>query len=421
MIKKIYRAIITDSLYRNSAYLLINSILSAILGFLFWTISTRLFAADAIGLVTTVTSSVELLSLLSIFGLNISLVRYLPTSTRKSEKVSTVLAIVTIVSVCAAVIFVLVSKSAATEVLFEHGSLYILLFCAFVIIWSLSEVMFSVFRAYRSSQFVLIKNVIFHIARILLIMMVFGMGAIGLLSAWMIALVLSVIFSLFILSRRFHLRLRLKVNLEIIKNMARFSFASFVTEILEQLPRLIMPLLITTIRGPEQTAYYFMSMSLAAFIFIIPQSISSSLYAEGSVNEQSLHQETKKVILSFLVTLIPTVVFVALFGNYVLLFYGSEYSEQGAGLLTILAVSSIPLAFNTMFNIVFKIKHYLTALIGVNAVGSLVLLILSYSMLSGSLIGVGWAWLWGQILMCVLYVGVILYKTNGHRTTGVKS
>src|SRR5690606_36224137 len=128
--------------------------------------------------------------------------------------------------------------------------------------------------------------------------------------------------------------------------------------------------------------------------------------------EDNLTQDTKKVLKAYLVTLIPAVIGVALFGKYVLLFYGPEYSQHGSGLLTILAISSIPIALNTMCNIIVKIKHMLKPLILVNLAGSITTLSLGYFLIPRSFLGIGWAWLLGQLTMSILYIVVLLYSRS---------
>ena len=57
---KLYKKIMSDSLYKNSIYLMVSTGIMAVLGFVFWMIASRMFSAVDIGLGTTIISAMGL-------------------------------------------------------------------------------------------------------------------------------------------------------------------------------------------------------------------------------------------------------------------------------------------------------------------------------------------------------------------------
>ena len=121
--KKIYKNIIGDSLYRNSSYLIASNILSTALGFIFWALATRVFSTQDVGLGSTLISSTDLVVAFALLGLNMGLVRYLPASDRKNDKINSVFVITSITSLIASLIFVLGLRYISPELVIIHDSL----------------------------------------------------------------------------------------------------------------------------------------------------------------------------------------------------------------------------------------------------------------------------------------------------------
>ena len=51
---KLFKKIMSDSLYKNSIYLMVSTGIMAVFGFVFWMIASRLYSTVDIGLGTTI-------------------------------------------------------------------------------------------------------------------------------------------------------------------------------------------------------------------------------------------------------------------------------------------------------------------------------------------------------------------------------
>jgi exosortase/archaeosortase family protein len=398
----------SDSLYRNSIFLMISTFMMAFLGFIFWIIVSKIYSAENIGLATTLISIMGLITTFSMLGLNSGLIRYLPTSERKNNKINTVITLVTIVTIIASAIFLLFVPQLSPKLFFiKHNLILSVIFIVFMMFSSYNSILDSIFISYRSAGFVLFKNGLFSALKLALPFLFVGLGAYGIFGSWMIALMLAVIVNFFILIAKFSYKPNIVFYDEVIKKIGRFSFANYVAGFIWGLPAMLLPLMITTFMHPETTAYYYMAMMIASVLFIIPQATTQSLFAEGSYKEDNLkHQIWKSIRIMFLIA-IPAIIVIYFAGTYILHVFGVEYSNQGTALLQLLAISTIFVAFNSLLGSYYKVKNRMKIIIVSSIVLALVTLALSYWFIvtGQGLAGIGYAWIIGQACSLCYYLG----------------
>ena len=69
---------LSNPLFKNAYFLMFSSLTSAGSGFFFWLIAARFYSTADIGLASAIISAMGLISMLSLLGFDISLVRFLP-------------------------------------------------------------------------------------------------------------------------------------------------------------------------------------------------------------------------------------------------------------------------------------------------------------------------------------------------------
>jgi O-antigen/teichoic acid export membrane protein len=141
---------------------------------------------------------------------------------------------------------------------------------------------------------------------------------------------------------------------------------------------------------PEDNAYYYIAFTIAGILFIIPTAFSISLYAEGSFKEETFILNMKKALKQTYLLLIPSVIFLIIFGDKLLSLFGSEYSTRGQLLLSILAISSLFLPLNTFYNTYLRIHLKMLELLFISIMNTTALLCATYFLLQTmGLIGIG--------------------------------
>lgn len=406
-VRKLYNAIKGDSLYGNSIYLMLSTAVMAFFGFFFWIINARLYTPDQIGIATTLISVMGLISSFSLLGMGNSLIKYLPTSERKNEKINTVITLVGLTAILVSIFYLVFIKSFSPKLLFVQKNLtFSLMFILFIVFSSLNTISESVFIAFRSSKYVLIKNTILSLAKLSLPFILVTLGAYGIFSSFGIAITIALVFSLMLLLFKFNFKFKPLIDTSIVKKIGRFSFGSYIAGFIGSMPTLVLPILITNSLGANYSAYFYMDMMIASLLYIIPIAVSQSLFAEGSYSETELKTNLKKAIKIISLILIPGILTIVFLGKYILLTFGKEYSSEGIVLLQMLAVSGIFMAINNIGNIIFYIKHRVKLIILVNFIGAITILTLSALLASRNLVGVGAAWMVGQGLISVIYLFV---------------
>ena len=402
-----------DSLYKNSLYLMISAFISAVLGFVFWLVIARLFDTHDVGLATTIISIMNLITGFSVLGLNIALIRYLPKSREKNKTINTSFTIVGIVSIIVASVYLIGINKFSSDLYFIKENLFFAFsFILFMVLAGFNTITESIFVAFRNTKYILIKNTIFSISKIIIPFAFISLGFFGaysIFSSWMIALFIGFCFGFFILIKKFNYSPKLVYHNSIVKKIGKYSFGNYLAGFIGGLPLMVLPLMITNVIDATTTAYYYIAMQIAVLLFVIPVATTQSLFAEGSANEKSLQGQVKKSVKVIALLLIPAIIITIFFGQYILLAFGKEYSAQGFRFLQIIALSGIFVGANYIFANILRIKKRITALVFVNTIRAVLILGGAYLLLDKGLIGVGYAYLIGTILSSFAYAGVLKF------------
>jgi O-antigen/teichoic acid export membrane protein len=405
IISKFYNYLANDSLYRNSIYLMLSTGVMAVFGFFFWMINARLYSAEQVGIGTTLISIMTLISSFSLLGLGNSLIKYLPTSDKKNEKINTSFMLVGLTSIFISIFFLVFLKTFSPKLLFvRENIIFSLLFILFIVFSSLNIISENVFIAYRSSKFVLIKNTTSSIAKLILPVFLVALGAYGIVVSMGIAMAVAFLVSLVFLILRFNYSPKPIIDRIVVKRMTKFSLGNYIAGFIGGLPAMVLPILITNSIGAKFSAYFYLDMMITNLLYIIPMATSQSLFAEGSYSETELKIQLKKAIKIISLLLVPAILVTFLFGKYILLAFGKEYSSEGVIFLQILAISGIFISINCIGNSIFYIKHRIKLIILVNFIGASIILPLSIMLIHQNLLGIGVGWMLGQGIISVIYL-----------------
>jgi len=284
------------------------------------------------------------------------------------------------------------------------------MFILFIVFSSLNTISEYVFIAYRSSKFVLIKSTISSIVKIILPIFLVALGAYGIVMSTGIAIVFAFFVSLVILILRFNYSPKPIIDRIVVKRMTKFSLGNFIAGFIGGLPVMVLPILITNSIGAKFSAYFYIDMMIANLLYIIPIATCQSFFAEGSHSERDLKIQLKKAIKIISLLIVPAILVTFLFGNYILLAFGKEYSSEGVIFLQILAISGIFLSINYIGNSISYIKHKIKLLILLSLIDTTIILSLSIFFIKMNLfgfVGIGIGWIVGQGTTSLIYLFLI--------------
>ena len=107
------------------------------------------------------------------------------------------------------------------------------------------------------------------------------------------------------------------------------------------LPVFAFPILVVAELGLRDNAHFYFTWSIGAVFFMVSTSVSAALFAEGS-NRANVHHQARLALKVTGAILLPMAVVTLLFAHQILLIFGPEYADHGAGLLRICALGALP-------------------------------------------------------------------------------
>jgi O-antigen/teichoic acid export membrane protein len=371
-------------LYRNSIYISASSLVTAIAGFVFWNVAARLYPAREVGVASALVSAINLVFAISMLGLNFSLIRFYPKYGERATGSSLTLALVAslVVSTGYAIIM---GKSGSLEEIFSAR--FLVLFVLFSMIGTAYNILSTYAIAKRKAEHSFVQSVLFSL-RFLFLFMLVSLGAIGVLSAFGLGLALGMLYGLVAVDG-----VKLELDVEYLKDSFRFSLGNYIASLAGSAPNYLMPTLILTMLGKEETAYFYMAFAVGNLILFVPNAINTSFFVEGSYGLKDMRRTLKKALAFSYIYLAVATVFIWLFGGFVLRFFGKDYIN-GLGLLKLMVLGGffvIPVNFSiSVLNIEKRVKE----VVGINVLKAVLFLGLSYLLVPRfGIDGVGWGWI----------------------------
>src|SRR3989344_4106400 len=361
-----------EPLYRNSMYLILNSFVMALFGFVFWSLAARTFSSSEVGLATAVISAVSLVANISLLGFNVSILKF------KDKSLNfTSLVMCSIVAFILSVLFLLFVNVFSPNLSFLSSQfLSILGFIAFCVLNVVYCLMNSMLIAQGRTGVVFVKDTLFSIVKVILIF--FISGVFGLLVSWYLGIALAVVISLFFI--------HMERKLFDVRKVFHFSFYNYLSNILGILPNVLLPLIIIHYLGASYAAYFYVVWMIANLLFIVPTAMTQNVLSSGKEGK------IKKAYAFSLVLLVLGILIVLVFGGFLLNFFNPEYT-LAFPLLYILAFSSLPYGVRRIYQAKLNLQGRVKKAMIMDAITLLITIVGSIIFIEYGLLAVGLSWL----------------------------
>jgi O-antigen/teichoic acid export membrane protein len=384
----------SDHMVRNSLYLIISSGLQAALGFGFWIVAARLFTAADVGRASSLISATVVIAYLALLGLNSTLVRYLPTAKDRDALISSGLLLVAVGGAVIGLIYVLATPVIAPRLDFiEH---HVLLAAGFVVLTAAASVNLltdSVFVASRRAGFcALTDGAIGGTSKIVSAVALAGAGAYGVFAASTGAFAASALVSIVLIVIALRWRPTFTNPLATLMPLIRFSAANYVANILNLLPVLVVPLIVLDRLGARDAAYYFVAFQIATLLYSAAYAVGQAFLAEGShagADRRKLFKRSRRILVA---VYLPAVIVVVLTARWVLLVFGTKYSQFGTWPLILLAVAAVPIAACNWSWTVLRLSGRLAAIMISSAIYTVAICALAWFLAPSGLTTLAAAW-----------------------------
>lgn len=403
-VKQRFSQVRKDPLYMNSIYLMASTAMVSGSGFFLWLIAARLYPDSEVGLATGLVSVIGFIMSLSILGFNYSIIRFLPKSKNKNQFLSTSMLVVGLAAAICAIIFLsLLPLLSPQHAFIQKSPLMMAAFIFFAVSIAIDFTTETIFLALRQGKYIFLKNIGIVFLKFLLPILFLPFGAFGLFMAWAVSISSALIVSSYVLVKKFNFKFIPSFNKINLRQLMKFSSINYVVSLTGIAPALILPVVITNTINAQSAAYFYISFMIANLLYTIPYAATQSLFAEGSHNEKKFLVSIKKAVKLISAFLLPGILFLVLFGNFVLMIFGKSYSTEGVRFLQLLALAGIPMALNFIGLTILNVQRKLKPLLAINIAGAGVILLLTIVLKEYALIGIGIAWLLGHVFKSVLY------------------
>ena len=385
-------------LYRNSIYISLASLTTAIAGFLFWAIAARLYPAGDVGVASAIVSAINLTFQLSMLGMNFAVIRFYP------EYGERVMGSAVVITSLAGLVFsttygFLMMRSGSFQGVFTP------LFLATFILFSVIGTLYNLFSTYaiarRKAEHSFIQSILFS-SRFLFLLILIPLGSLGIVSAFGAGLALGLVYALLVIGTTFP-----RIDREFIGDAVKFSLGNYIANIANIAPNYLMPTLVLSMLGKEDAAYFYMAFAIGNLVLFVPNAINTSFFVEGSHGLKDMKKTLKKAIIFSYVYLAVVTLFVWFFGGFVLRFFGEGY-VNGLPLLRLMVIGGFFVVVVNFSITILNIQKRVKEIVMINTLKTTTLLSLSYFLISRrGIIGIGISWVVSLIILSLALVTIL--------------
>ena len=397
-----------DPLFKNSIFIMLTSVSGAGFGFIFWMLAAKLYPPEDVGIATALISSMALLVLLSRFGLDFSIIRFFPTHD-KSRIFSTSAIITTSFAVIFGAIFIAGVDIFSPELHLLKSPQNAVLFLIFLAASSATALTDFLFVAIRRAGFLFLQSIVVG-SRILFLIPLVVLGAVGIFGAVGISVVLALAAALVLLVRS-GIRVRAAIDRGFLNDAFHFSAGNYLASLFMTAPNMILPIMVLNTLGAEEAAYYYIAFAIAALLFMIPNSISMSLFVEGSHGE-SLKRIVMKSLIVIFSLIVPAAALLYVCGGWLLGMVGADYAAGGLEVLRVMVVASLFVGVNYVYFAIKRVQKDVKGIVVLSGLVSGLVVGFGYVfMVMYGVVGVGYAWLVGNVVGSVC-AGVMVWRAG---------
>ena len=406
-------------LFRNAGYLWASDIVIGAVGFAFWAVTARFYAADAVGYGASAIAAITLIAAFSTLGLGFGLIRFLPGRESSANLINSVLLLVAGVSMFASLVFILgVDLWSPGLRIVRQNQAYAGAFLVGAVAFSLARILDQVFVATRTAGFVLVRNLGASLSRLLLVVVFASFFAsFGIVAAFGFATAvwvgISVIFLLPMASDGYRPAVQWRPT-EIL-SIFTFSLGNNAGALLLLAPGYLFTIMVLNTEGPESAAYFYIAWAISGIACGLAMPLSLSLFAEGSQTPDHLRRIASRAFaVGLLAALVPALALLVM-AEPVLSLFGSDYASHGAGLLRILAIAGLPFFVVNMYMAVARVQKRVASIVLVAGAMAVTSLLAGYLLgRSMGLEGFGIGWLAGQGAGLVV-IGVLVRDSRENK------
>jgi O-antigen/teichoic acid export membrane protein len=345
---------------RNAASLYGTTIVTSVLGFVYWFVAARLAPATAVGTASAIQSAAQFLGIFCVIGLNTLLISELAAD--KSEARSLILTAAAGVGVAAYVISagVGIGLASLSSTLREgmNGPGGILIFAVLSALTTVLVLLDDACIGLLRGDLQLRRNAVFAVSKLVILPLLIWVWAtqsgIELVIAWLAGLAISLVTLAYELAKMTKGQSS-HLDFSRIFEKRRLVMGHHWLNLSIQAPRLVLPVLVAVIVGTKANAAFTAAFLVVSFVNVIPSQLSTVLFALAPGDEADLRIQVRKTMRICLVISIVTAPFFVIFAPLILRTFGHDYVTAAAA-LAILGFATYPQTIKAHYVAIARVR-----------------------------------------------------------------
>ncbi len=328
----------------NAVSLLATTGLTSLLGFIYWTVATRMFSQQAVGYSSASVSAMTLLGTIGMLGLGTLLLGELPrrSSSTQAGLVSAALLTCALGSLILGLGFAVVAPLVSTNFALVVGTpARAALFVVGAVLTGVTMVFDQATIGLLRGGLQLSRNITFAAAKLAAlpaaaIFLHDGLGF-GVTAAWVAGMALSLVVTAVWLRLK-GTRILPRPHWSILRELGWTAMAHNWLNISLAVPFTLLPVLVTILVSPSANGAYYVASMLASFLYVVPIHLATVLFAVVAADPQVIARKLRVSLrLSFLIGL-PGMIVLGAGAHLLLTLFGPGYANEATIPLVLMAI-----------------------------------------------------------------------------------
>ena len=335
-----------SDLLRNASSLMATTGVTSALGFAYWIVAARFFPQRSVGYASAALSAALLLGIVGMFGLGTLLIGELPRrSNRGGLATAALLASAGGSAVLALAFAVLAPLFSARFGQIIGNPALAALFTATAALIAVNAVFDQATIGILRGGVQLTRNLVFSLVKLALLPVfaftLHNQFGVGIVVSYLIGLAVSLAAAAVQL-RMSGVTILRRPDWGVLRGLGRLTLAHNWLNLAIAAPTTLTPVMVTVIVSPSANAAFYVATMLAGFVYIIPQHLSTVLFAEVSTNPQVIARKLRFTIRLSLLIGFPASVVLALGAHLALSMFGAGYARLATVPLILILAGYLP-------------------------------------------------------------------------------
>ena len=334
-------------LLRNAGSLVGSTGLAAIFGFVYWIVAAHEFTKPEVGYGSAAVNAMMLLGTIGMFGLGTMLIGELPRRRERGGLVSATLVASGLGSLALGLGFAVIAAVA-----FSHSfpqisgtPARVALFSVGVGATGLTLVFDDATIGIMRGGIQLSRNLAMSVIKLAALpigaVVLHDTFGVGLLFVWVLGTILSMA-SAGIMLLRSGSRIFQRPDWKALRGLTSVALSHNWLNLAIAAPPKLIPVLVLVAAGPTANAAFSVAWMMASFLFMVPASLSTVLFAIASAAPELIAEKLRFVLRLSLIIGVPAMAVLAICAHFALSLFGASYAQDATIPLWALILSYIP-------------------------------------------------------------------------------